>query len=35
MTTDFDILAWRCPGSEVLGGLQATGCKESDTSEVT
>ena len=33
--TDFGILAWRRPGSEELGGLQATGCKESDTSEVT
>ena len=27
------ILAWRIPWMEELGGLQSTGCKESDTTE--
>ena len=33
MTTYSSILAWRIPWTEELGGLQSTGCKESDTTE--
>ena len=33
MATHSSILAWRTPWSEELGGLQATGRKESDTTE--
>ena len=33
MATHFSILAWRIPQTEELGGLQSTGCKESDTTE--
>ena len=33
MATHFSILAWRIPWMEELGGLQSTGCKESDTTE--
>ena len=31
MATHSSILAWRIPWMEELGGLQSTGCKESDT----
>ena len=30
METHSSILAWRIPWMEELGGLQSTGCKESD-----
>ena len=33
MATHSSILAWRIPWTEELGGLQSTGCKESDTIE--
>ena len=33
MATHFSILAWETPWTEELGGLQSTGCKESDTTE--
>ena len=33
MATHSSILAWRIPWTEELGGLQSTGCKESDTAE--
>ena len=33
MATHSSILAWRIPWMEELGGLQSTGCKESDTTE--
>ena len=33
MATHSSILAWRIPWTEGLGGLQSTGCKESDTTE--
>ena len=33
MATPSSILAWRIPWTEELGGLQSTGCKESDTTE--
>ena len=33
MATHSSILAWRMPWTEKLGGLQSTGCKESDTTE--
>ena len=33
MATHSSILAWRIPWTEDLGGLQSTGCKESDTTE--
>ena len=33
MATHSSILAWRIPWTEELGGLQSTGCKESDTTE--
>ena len=33
MATHSSILAWRIPRTEELGGLQSTGCKESDTTE--
>ena len=35
MATHSSILAWRIPWTEELGGLQSTGRKESDTTEVT
>ena len=31
--THSSILTWRIPWTEELGGLQSTGCKESDTTE--
>ena len=33
MATHSSILAWRISWMEELGGLQSTGCKESDTTE--
>ena len=33
MATHSSILAWRILWTEELGGLQSTGCKESDTTE--
>ena len=33
MATHSSILAWRIPWMKELGGLQSTGCKESDTTE--
>ena len=33
IATHSSILAWRIPWTEELGGLQPTGCKESDTTE--
>ena len=33
MATHSSILAWRIPWTEELGGLQSTGCKESDKTE--
>ena len=33
MATHSSILAWRIPWTEEVGGLQSTGCKESDTTE--
>ena len=33
MATHSSILAWRIPWTEEPGGLQSTGCKESDTTE--
>ena len=33
MATHSSILAWRIPWKEKLGGLQSTGCKESDPTE--
>ena len=33
MAAHSSILAWRIPWTEELGGLQSTGCKESDTTE--
>ena len=33
MATHSRILAWKIPWTEELGGLQSTGCKESDTIE--
>ena len=33
MATHSSILAWRIPWTGELGGLQSTGCKESDTTE--
>ena len=33
IATHSSILAWRIPWTEELGGLQSTGCKESDTTE--
>ena len=33
MATHSSILAWRIPWTEELGGLQSTGCKESDTTQ--
>ena len=33
MATHPSILAWRIPWIEELGGLESTGCKESDTTE--
>ena len=33
MAPPSSILAWRIPRTEELGGLQSTGCKESDTTE--
>ncbi|XDA72590.1 hypothetical protein R6Z07F_002870 [Ovis aries] len=33
MATHSSTLAWRIPWMEELGGLQSTGCKESDTTE--
>ena len=33
MATHSSIPAWRIPWTEKLGGLQSTGCKESDTTE--
>ena len=33
MATHSSILAWRIPWIEEFGGLQSTGCKESDTTE--
>ena len=33
MGTHSSTLAWRIPRTEELGGLQSTGCKESDTAE--
>ena len=35
MATHSSILAWRVPWTEELCGLQSTGRKESDTTEVT
>ena len=35
MATHSSILAWRIPWTEEPGGLQSTGCKEPDTTEVT
>ena len=34
MATHSSILAWRIPWMEELGGLQSTGRKESDTTEL-
>ena len=33
MATHSNLLAWRIPWTEEPGGLQSTGCKESDTTE--
>ena len=33
MATQTSILAWEIPWTEEPGGLQSTGCKESDTTE--
>ena len=33
MANHSSILAWRIPWMEELGGLQSTGCKESDMNE--
>ena len=33
MATHSNILAWRIPWMEELGGLQSTGCKELDATE--
>ena len=33
MATHSSILAWRIPWTEELGGLQSTGCKDSDMTE--
>ena len=33
MASHSSILAWRIPWMEELGGLQSTGCNESDTNE--
>ena len=33
VATHSSILAWRNPWTEELGGLQSTGCKESDTTK--
>ena len=33
MATHCSVLAWRIPWTVELGGLQSTGCKESDTTE--
>ena len=33
MATHSSILPWRIPRTEELGGLQSTGCKDSDTTE--
>ena len=33
VATHSNILAWRIPWMEELGGLQSTGCKESDATE--
>ena len=35
MATHSSVLAWRIPGMAEPGGLQFTGCKELDTTEVT
>ena len=35
MATHSSILAWRIPWTEEPGGLQSTGCKDSNTTEVT
>ena len=35
MATHSNILAWRIPWTEELGGLQFMGSKELDTTEVT
>ena len=35
MATHSNILAWRIPRTEELGGLQSMGRRESDTTEVT
>ena len=35
LATHSSILAWRIPWTEELGGLQSTGCKETDTAEAT
>ena len=34
MATHSSILAWRIPWTEEPGGLQSTGCKELDTTEL-
>ena len=33
MATHSSVLAWKIPWTERLGGLQSTGCKQSDTTE--
>ena len=35
MATHSSILAWRIPWTEKTGGLNAWGCKESNTTETT
>ena len=35
MATHYSILAWKIPRTEEPGGLQSTGSKESDMTEVT
>ena len=35
METHYSILAWKIPRTEEPGGLQSTGSKESDMTEVT
>ena len=35
METHSNVLAWRIPGTEELGGLPSWGCTESDTTEAT
>ena len=35
MATQSGILAWEIPWTQELGGVQSTGYKESDTTEVT